>query len=71
MARKKTAPAKGGKPMATATEPKIKPIRLDLLEDDHQALRVIAAKAGKSMAGFVRDHVLELIREAEKKGGPR
>lgn len=59
MARKKTEKP----PMPATAEPKIKPIRLDLTEDEHRALRVIAAKEGKSMAAFVRDYVRALIEE--------
>lgn len=68
MARKKTAQPKGDEMPATM-EPKTKAIRLDLPEDDHQALRVLAAKEGMSMAAYVRDLVLERVRESRKRGG--
>lgn len=63
MARKKTEPT----PMPATAEPKTKAIRLELTEADQDELRVIAAKAKKSMAAYVRELVLKTI-EAERKG---
>jgi plasmid stability protein len=39
----------------------MKSVRLDLPEDKHAELRVVAAMAGKSMSEYVRDLVLEAI----------
>jgi hypothetical protein len=64
MARKKA-----GKPkMSTTAKPKVKPIRLDLTEPDHDTLRIVAAKAKMSMSRFVKSLVMRAI-EAERKGG--
>jgi len=43
------------------------PVRLDLDEESHQALRVVAAKAKKSMSSYVRHLVLESIRRQRDK----
>lgn len=64
MARKKTE----GKQMpATAAEPKLKPVRLDLTPEDHQLLRVVAAEQGKPMAVFAREIVVRTIHEMHAK----
>jgi hypothetical protein len=49
---------------------KMKLVRLNLPERDHDALRIVAAKAKTSMAGFVRPLVDRAI-EPEKKGGKK
>jgi hypothetical protein len=59
MARKKGEK----KPMPAAAEPKTKPVRLDLLEETHRRLRVVAAEEGKSMAEFARDLVERIVNE--------
>jgi predicted DNA-binding protein len=49
--------------MPVATEPKTKAVRLDLEEDLHQKLRVVAAEKGKPMAIFAREVVEKVVRE--------
>jgi len=48
-------------PAPEATPPGPKLVRLELSDEDHSALRVLAAKAGMSMAAYARwlihDHV--------------
>ena len=52
-----------------ASEPKLKPVRLDLTPEAHRLLRVIASMEDKSMSAFARDHVEEFVRiEAERRG---
>lgn len=60
MARKKTETPK----MPVSAEPKTKPVRLDLDEDVHRMLRVVAAEQGKPMAVFARDVVERVVRDA-------
>lgn len=56
-------------PTQTATEPKVKPVRLDLTADVHRLLRLVAADAGMSMAAYARQSFEKLIREeAGRKG---
>ena len=65
MARKTTKDAA----MPTETEPKLKPVRLDLSEDVHRLLRLVAADEGMSMAAYARDAFeLHLRAEANKRG---
>jgi hypothetical protein len=67
MARTKKGPVKK---MNVATEPKTKPVRLDLEQDMHQMLRVVAAEQGKPMAVFARDVLEETVRKlyGDRKG---
>lgn len=51
---------------AAATEPTIKPVRLDLAEDLHRLLRKVAAEHGVSMAAYARDIVEKAIRSEAK-----
>ena len=65
MAKKRAEP----KMPATAAEPKLKPVRLDLTEDAHGLLRVVSAMDGKSMSAYARDHIEEFIRAEAKRRG--
>jgi hypothetical protein len=55
--------------MATVTETKPKPVRVDLDPRVHRELRVEAAKEGMSMAGMARRLVEEWV--AKRKTGGR
>jgi hypothetical protein len=44
-----------------------RPVRLELPEEQHRELRVLAAAAGKPMSQFVRDIVLEAIAKRAKR----
>ncbi len=48
---------------ATAAETKSRAVRLDLSQEDHDRLRVCAAKARLSMAAYAR---MVLMREVER-----
>ena len=65
MAKKKT-----DKPeMPASAEPKSKPVRLDLDEQEHRELRAVAGLSGKSMSAYARDAVLEVVREDLRRRG--
>jgi hypothetical protein len=54
---------------AVAAEPKTKPVRLDMLAEDHDRLRLRAAKARLSMAAYARMVLMrEIEREEENEG---
>jgi hypothetical protein len=53
--------------MSTAAEPKTRPVRLDLAPDVHRLLRLLAANAETSMAGYARDAVEGHVREEAKR----
>jgi hypothetical protein len=57
------------KAMTTATEPVLKPVRLDLPPDAHRLLRLLAADDEVSMAAFARDALESYLREEAKKRG--
>ena len=59
MARKK----KDKEMPAVSDTPKLKPVRLDLSPEDHHLLRVEAAKADMSMAGYARMVLMRAIKE--------
>jgi predicted HicB family RNase H-like nuclease len=61
MAKKKAAK------MPQTTEPKTKPVRLDLPPDVHRMLRIAAAEDDVSMASLARDVVAEYLRARMKK----
>jgi predicted HicB family RNase H-like nuclease len=63
MARKTT------KDPETTTEagPKLKPVRLDLSQDVHRLLRLVAADEGVSMAAYARDAFEQHVRAEAKK----
>jgi hypothetical protein len=46
-----------------------RPVRLDLMPDDHRLLRQLAAKRDMSMAAFARDSLVKVVREEAKKEG--
>jgi plasmid stability protein len=46
-------------------------IRLELSDEDHAALRVVAAKAGMSMAAYVRSLVSRHVRKEIEKPDER
>lgn len=56
---------KRGKPMPAAAEPKTRPVRLDLSAEDHDRLRIQAAKSRLSMAAYARMILMRAIEEAE------
>ena len=49
--------------MQAAAEPKTKAVRLDLPEDVHRMLRVVAAEDAKPMAVFAREVVEQVVRQ--------
>lgn len=57
------------KEMPSTTEPKTKPVRLDLSPEFHRLLRLVAADSEMSMASYARD-ALEghLAAEAKRRG---
>jgi hypothetical protein len=61
MAKKKTG--KKMPALAPAPETKTKPVRLDLSAEDHDRLRIHAAKYRLSMAAYAR---MVLMREIER-----
>jgi plasmid stability protein len=63
MARKTTKVAE----MPTETEPKLKPVRLDLSQDVHRLLRLVAADEGVSMAAYARDAFEQHVRAEAKR----
>jgi hypothetical protein len=58
MARKKVEE----KMPATAEEPKVKPVRLDLSPEDHHLLRRRAADANMSMAAYAKSMLLQILK---------
>ena len=49
--------------------PKLKPVRLDLSEEVHRLLRLVAADEGVSMAAYARECLERHLREdANRKG---
>jgi plasmid stability protein len=56
-------------PAEAVVEPKLKPVRLDLSEDVHRLLRLVAADEGVSMAAYARDAFEEHLRSEAKKRG--
>lgn len=54
-----------GKDMSAsiASEPKLKPVRLDLAENVHRLLRKVAAEHGVSMASYARDSLERHLKE--------
>jgi len=62
MAKKKATPM-------PATEAKIRPVRLDLSQEDHDRLRVRAAKARLSMAAYCRMVLMRAIEQEEATEG--
>lgn len=65
MARNKT----GAKNMTTASEAVIKPVRVELADDVHRMLRMLAADEGVSMARLTRDIVEKVVRDEFKRRG--
>jgi plasmid stability protein len=59
MAKKKGLPEMP----ATTAEPKTRPVRLDLAQEDHDRLRLRAAKARLSMAAYARMVLMKAIEE--------
>jgi plasmid stability protein len=55
--------------MQVEAEPKLKPVRLDLSEDVHRLLRLVAADEGVSMAAYARDAFEGHLRAEAKKRG--
>jgi predicted HicB family RNase H-like nuclease len=56
-------------PVKLVSEPKLKPVRLDLAEDVHRLLRLVAADEGVSMAAYARDAFERHLREEAAKRG--
>lgn len=65
MARKK--PEK--KPVNVASEPALRPVRVDLTPEVHRLLRLVAADEEVSMAAFARDALETTLREEAKRRG--
>jgi hypothetical protein len=61
MAKKKGTPSK-----AAAVESVKRPVRVDLLQEDHDRLRIAAAKARLSMASYARMVVMKAVEQAER-----
>src|SRR4051794_17786485 len=59
MAKKKAAK------MVAAAEPKTRPVRLDLSAEDHDRLRIRAAKSRLSMAAYARMVLMQAIDREE------
>ncbi len=51
------------KPQSKPTD--TRPVRLDLTQPQHEALRVMAARAGKPMSQYVRELVVRTIEKAK------
>jgi predicted DNA-binding protein len=68
MAKKKPEPRM---PATAEPEVKTKPVRLDLLPELHQRLRVVSAEQGKPMAVFAREIVEKAVNELYGKRGER
>jgi len=67
MARKK--PEGEEMPAQIESEPKLKPVRLDLTPGVHRLLRLIAADEGVSMAAYARIAIEHHLRdEAHRRG---
>lgn len=56
-------------PAPVASEPKLKPVRLDLPEDIHRLLRKVAAEYDVSMASYARDSLAKHLREEAERLG--
>lgn len=68
MARKRKPTEEPEMPVTAESEPKTKPVRLDLTPEVHRLLRVAAALEGKPMALFARELVeREVRRRAEER----
>ena len=59
MAKKKTPK------MPVTAEPKLRPVRLDISQEDHDRLRMQAAKSRLSMAAFCRMVLMKAIEDLE------
>lgn len=60
--------SKGAKKMAVTTEPKAKPVRVDLDPAVHQQFRVEAAKEGVSMAAMGKRIIEEWVAKRKSSG---
>lgn len=66
VARKKT----GNPPMPAISDPKTKPVRLDLPPELHRLLRISAANLERSMSEHARHIVTEWLRDEANRKGP-
>lgn len=57
------------KDMATTAEPTLKAVRVELPQDAHRLLRLLAADDEVSMAAFARDTLESALREIAKHRG--
>ena len=55
--------------MTAASEPKLKPVKVELPNDVHLMLRKLAAHHNASMAAYTRETVEQMIREEFKRKG--
>ena len=62
MAKKKAAVKK----MSAATEPRTRPVRLDLSAEDHDRLRQLAKRDRLSMAAFARMMLMRAVEAKER-----
>jgi hypothetical protein len=65
MAKKKAAASKAAASKAAAVEPVGKPVRLVLSQEDHDRLRVCAAKSRLSMSSYARMVVMKAVDATE------
>ena len=63
------AKKKSESPDVTATEPEVKPVRVEFPLSLHRLLRKVAADEGQSMAAFTRATMERVIVEEAKRRG--
>jgi plasmid stability protein len=60
---------RGRIPAETPADPKMRPVRLELPEDVHRLLRLIAAEDDRSMASYARRALEDHLRGEAKRLG--
>jgi hypothetical protein len=68
MAKKKTI---GASKMPVAAEPELRHIQVQLPAEPYELGKVIARNNGLSMAAYVRQAILQRIRDDAKEGGEK